>query len=71
MTRRLHHSVLADVGVGGDAPHVAGAGTGAEAESWSCRSLEKSEMTCDRSKVSQHFKTLTAAWRASFYSLVN
>ena len=57
MTRRLHHSVLADVGVSGDAPHVAGAGTGTEAQSWSCRSLEKSEITCDRSKVSQHFKT--------------
>ena len=38
--RRLHHSLRRHADRGGDAPALAGARPGAEAESWSCRSLE-------------------------------
>ena len=41
MSRRLHPPFLVDVGVGGDAPDVVGAGTGTETESGSCWCLEK------------------------------
>ena len=41
MSRRLHPPFLVDVGVGGDATDVVGAGAGSEAESGSCWCLEK------------------------------
>ena len=45
MFRCLHPAFPVDVGLGGDATHAAGAGTGPEAQSGSCGRLEKSEKT--------------------------
>ena len=41
--RRLHHPLRDHADRGGDAAALAGARSGAEAESWSCRSLETGE----------------------------
>ena len=57
--RCLHPAFPVDVGLGGDATHAAGAGTGPETQSGSCGRLEKSEKTEKHASIDSVSQLLT------------